>query len=117
MEAFDKRSRINLCHSAKNCPYEQDKNEDAEIEGMPVIPNDPRTCRAFGHICPHFMEDFGFTRADLKIRAIIHCGETMEHRVMEGKADMNDPKVKAMCERFREVTQKFPISQYPRYYS
>lgn len=116
MDSFDKRNKIILCHSKKNCPYEQDKSEDAEIEGMPIIPNDPRTCKAFGHICPHFMGDFGFTPADLRIRAIIHCGEKMLHHVEEGKANKDDPDVKRIVSRFQQMVRQYPIDRYPHYY-
>jgi hypothetical protein len=116
MDSFDKRNKIKLCHSKKNCPYEQDKSDDAEIEGMPIIPNDPRTCKAFGHICPHFMAAFGFTRKDLKIRAIIHCGETMQHRLDAGLAHRDDPKVKEIWGKYHDILRRFPVSEYPRYY-
>lgn len=79
-ESANKRVDVTLpCAEGKECPYEYDKNPDRDIEGMPFVDGDPRSCPTYGHICPEFMEDFGLTEDDLAERAIIHCDTVMNN--------------------------------------
>lgn len=113
---FKKRESILPCQKTGECPYEYEKNPDRDIEGMPFVENDPRSCPKYGHICPEFMEDFSLTAGDLNIRATIHCGNIMPHLVKEGKIDINSTQYKELMIRYEEEIKKYPIEKYPKYY-
>jgi hypothetical protein len=50
-EFFKKIKTADLpCTGGLECPYEYDKNPERDIEGMPFIENDPRSCPKYGHI-------------------------------------------------------------------
>ena len=74
---FSRRREVLPCKKTGECPYEYNKKPERDIEGMPFINEDPRSCPIYGHICPEFMEELGLTVGDLNIRATIHCGAIM----------------------------------------
>jgi len=104
------------CKKTGNCPFEYDKSSGRDVEGMPFIDDDPRNCPVYGHICPEFMEDFGFTVEDLNIRAIIHCGGLIDHIAEEGGIDKDSELFIQMKEEFNKTIEKYPPTDYPYYY-
>jgi hypothetical protein len=60
-----RRVKRKPCETRGTCPYEYDNNPERDIEGMPLLYGDPRSCPDYGHICPEFMEEFGLTLEDL----------------------------------------------------
>ena len=113
---FKNRNNNFLCQKTGECPYEYDKDSDRDVEGMPFIENDPRSCPNYGHICPEFMEEFELTVNELNIRATIHCGSLLDDLVQTGEADPESPVCKALKDRYEEVTGRYPRDQYPKYY-
>ncbi len=105
------------CQIYDDCPYEYANNPERDIEGMPLIDNDPRSCPDYGHICPEFMEDFGFDEEDLRIRAIIHCGGLMLHRAGIGELDLDRPEYKVLLRTYKKTLLKYPPEEYPDYYT
>ena len=113
---FGGKSSILPCAKTGDCPYEYDKESDRDVEGMPFIKGDERSCPEYGHICPEFMEDFGLTVEELNIRAAIHCGGLMEHFVNQGKVSRNSEEYALVMEKYREALRKYPRDKYPQYY-
>jgi hypothetical protein len=113
---FKKKDSILPCKTTGDCPYEYDKGSDRDVEGMPFLDTDPRSCPEYGHICPKFMEDFGLTVEELNIRATIHCGSLLDYLVETGQVDVNSSEYKALVNRYEELTRKYPRDRYPRYY-
>jgi hypothetical protein len=113
---FKKRKSILPCQKTGECPFEYDKDSDRDVEGMPFVENDPRSCPEYGHICPEFMEDFELTVDDLNIRATIHCASVMLHLVEKGEVDENSQEYKELMTRYKEIAEKYPIEKYPQYY-
>ena len=114
---FKIKSSILPCYRGGECPYEYDKDSDREIEGMPFAKNDPRSCPTYGHVCPKFMEDFGLTIEDLRIRATIHCGELMMRMIKDGRHDPDDPMTPVMLQAYKETLEKYPLDKFPQYYA
>ncbi len=104
------------CLKTGSCPYEYDRQSDRDIEGMPFLENDDRSCPVYGHICPEFMEQVGFTPEDLEIRAVIHCGSLLDIAAAN-RPDINPEAVAEMKKRLSEVVILYPIDRYPQYYS
>lgn len=104
------------CKMKGYCPYEYDRDPDRDIEGMPFLDEDPRSCPEYGHICPGFMEDFDLTVEDLKIRAIIHCGNLMELMVEQGEIKRNSPIYIQLMKDFKDTIKKYSPQEYPEYY-
>ncbi|MEW5796296.1 MAG: hypothetical protein AB1772_08025 [Candidatus Zixiibacteriota bacterium] len=101
------------CELDGHCPYEYDQNTDRDIEGMPLLNNDPRGCPKYGHVCPMFMEECGLTAEGLNIRATVHCFQVM------GRLTMDEQKKVAfllLFEKYRAILQRYPESDYPQYY-
>ena len=113
---FRRKGSIFPCDSTGECPYEYDKNPDQDIEGMPFVEKDPRSCPTYGHICPKFMEEFGLTVEDLRIRAMIHCGAVMERLIEDGEKDAEAPESRMMMDAYKQAVREYPINQYPEYY-
>jgi len=113
---FKKKDSILPCKKTGDCPYEYDKSSDRDVEGMPFVDGDPRSCPEYGHICPEFMEDFGLTVEGLNIRAIIHCGGLLDCQVADGMTDPEAPEVKILKKRYKEVIRQYPQERYPQYY-
>ena len=113
---FKKKQSILPCQKNDICPYEDDLEPERDIEGMPFAENDPRSCLDYGHVCPEFMEDFGLTVEDLKIRAIIHCGGLLPVLIKEGKVDVHSDEYRVLKETYDETIKKYPIEKYPKYY-
>jgi hypothetical protein len=105
-----------ICKKTGSCPYEYDKDSDRDVEGMPFIEEDPRNCPVYGHICPEFMEDFGFTPEDLNIRAIIHCGGLIDHIADEGGIDRESELYVQMKSEYEKTLEKYTLEEYPYYY-
>ncbi|MCE1247570.1 MAG: hypothetical protein LWY06_13080 [Firmicutes bacterium] len=105
-----------ICEKTGSCPYEYDKDSDRDVEGMPFIEDDPRNCPVYGHICPEFMEDFGFTVEDLNIRAIIHCGGLIDYIADEGRIDKESELFIQVKEEYNKTIEKYPAEEYPYYY-
>jgi len=110
-----KQRSILPCETTGDCPYEYDRNPERDIEGMPFIDDDPRSCPVYGHVCPEFMEELGLTVEELKIRATIHCGliakDMIERRELE-----TDEAHEKLLEALEETLSKYPPDQYPQYY-
>ena len=104
------------CEKTESCPYEYDNDPDRDIEGMPFIDDDARSCPKYGHICPEFMEELGLTVQDLKIRAIIPCGGLIDQIVADGQADPDDPLIQDLKRKYEETIILYPESIYPQYY-
>ncbi|MBN2227253.1 MAG: hypothetical protein JW763_07790 [candidate division Zixibacteria bacterium] len=104
------------CRKIGKCPFEYDQNSDRDIEGMPIINNDNRSCPVYGHICPRFMEDFGLTVEDLRIRAIIHCGEHIDDAIAQGEVSLDDPAVQALKMKYDQTIRQYPRDRYLKYY-
>jgi len=115
-QLFWRRSSVLPCTKTGDCPYEYDKESERDIEGMPFLRRDKRSCPKYGHICPEFMGDFGLTVEDLNIRAAIHCGGLMEYFVKEGKVSMDSPEYLTVMEKYKEALKKYPRAKYPKYY-
>lgn len=113
---FRKRKAILPCEKNEGCPYEYDKNPSRDIEGMPFIINDPRSCPSYGHICPEFMQKLGLTEEDLQIRSVIHCGAVMENPPDNLKVDKSSELYKELMKKYEEFTSKYPMEEYPQYY-
>jgi hypothetical protein len=114
--AFFRRRRTELpCEVSGDCPYEYDKHPERDIEGMPFIDDDPRSCPTYGHICPEFMEELGLTVEELKIRAIIHCGLIAKGEIERGDRETTEAFEK-LLEELDETMRRYPPDRYPRYY-
>ncbi|MFA5554972.1 MAG: hypothetical protein WCZ89_07895 [Phycisphaerae bacterium] len=104
------------CEGTEQCPYEYDRQNNRDVEGMPFAKGDSRSCPVYGHICPKFMEDFGLTVNELHIRASIHCGSLLEYFVQIGEIDRNSEEYKIQMEAYRKAIRQFPKKQFPKYY-
>ena len=101
------------CELDGNCPFEYARKPDRDIEGMPLLENDPRGCLKYGHVCPVFMAECGLTAEELRIRATVHCFLVM------GGMTMDEQKKAAfllLFEKYRDILQKYPESDYSQYY-
>jgi hypothetical protein len=105
------------CNEGKNCPYEYSKNPKRDIEGMPLILGDPRSCPTYGHVCPNFLQEFNLTIEDLKIRAVIHCGALLMEDMRTGKERTVNEAVAALMQRFFQVQKEYPPEKFPQYYN
>ena len=56
-ESIDEEKIELPCKIKDFCPFEYDQNPDRDIEGMPLIDDDPRSCPKYGHICPEYMKN------------------------------------------------------------
>jgi hypothetical protein len=101
------------CDIATDCPYEYGQNPDRNVEGMPIISDDSRSCPTYGHACPVFMEDFGFDPEDLEIRATLHCGLLLKRLRRMRETTKNADQILA---RYEETVAKYPMADYPEYY-
>lgn len=101
------------CDAASDCPYEYGLNPERNIEGMPLIDGDSRSCPTYGHVCPTFMEAFGLTQDDLEIRAILHCGLFLKRLKRMRENTSNADQILA---RYEETLAKYPMADYPEYY-
>jgi hypothetical protein len=102
------------CNASGNCPYEYGpQNPERNVEGMPLIGDDSRECPTYGHVCPVFMEDFGFTPEDLEIRAKIHCG-----RLVSQFKDLREKTKNAdqILARYERTVGKYPMAAHLEYY-
>lgn len=113
---FGRKRGILPCQISGECPYEYDKNSDRDVEGMPFVAGDPRSCPKYGHVCPEFMEDFDLTAKDLNIRAAIHCGALLDQLVKDGKMDPESPEYLTVKPLYEEAKARYPEDQYPQYY-
>jgi len=113
---FKKKGPVLPCESTGECPYEYDQNPGRDIEGMPFVDDDPRSCPVYGHICPEFMGDFGLTPEELKIRAVIHCAQVRERQAEEGETISESAEFRALMERYEELKARYPEEEYPQYY-
>jgi len=104
------------CQKRQECPYIYDRNTDRDIEGMPFIAEDPRSCPKCGHICPEFMDSFGFSLEDLEIRALIHCGGLLDLLAELGKIDRNSVEYHQFKEKYRVTLKRYPMADFPQYY-
>ena len=101
------------CDAGGTCPYEYVQNPDRNVEGMPLIDWDYRSCPTFGHVCPVFMEDFEFSPEDLGIRATLHCGLLLKRLRRMRETTKNADQILA---RYEETVAKYPMADYPEYY-
>lgn len=112
---FGKKESNLPCKKTGECPYEHEKNPERDIEGMPFVANDPRSCPEYDHICPEFMEDFSLTPEELEIRAIIHQG-AMIRNFKSGSLDFIGDENEALIDKYDEISGKYPKKDYPQYY-
>lgn len=91
-----------------SCPYEYDQNPERDIEGMPLIQDDPRTCHTYGHICPEYMEDLGLTANDLRIRAILHHGALARKMIKAGRWEKSEI-TEELLQRYEELRRLYPV--------
>jgi hypothetical protein len=113
---FGRRDSILPCIQSRECPYEYEKEPERDIEGMPQVKGDRRSCPEYGHICPAFMEDFGLTVEELDIRAAIHCGGLMDYFLQEGAVTKDSPEYIEVMKKYKEMKEKYPRNKYPQYY-
>jgi len=101
------------CEVSGECPYEYGPKQERNIEGMPLIDGDSRSCPTYGHVCPVFMEAFGLTQDDLEIRAILHCGLALKRvrRIRE-----RTPNADQILAKYEKTMAKYPMADYPKYY-
>jgi len=94
-------SRKLPCQEGEACPYEYDLHPERDIEGMPFVDGDPRSCPVYGHICPDFMEEFDLTVEDLDRNATLHCSAVLLRMKALGKADefLNEATVLAQTRK------------------
>ena len=120
MGLFDgllRRNKIVLpCKKIDSCPYEYDKESERDIEGMPFIKKDIRSCPKYGHICPEYMEELGLTIDDLNIRSTIHCGGLLDTLVQQGTITKGSPQYTFLKPRYDEIIKKYPRDKFPQYY-
>lgn len=107
---------VTLPCTTMDCPYEYDRNPERDIEGMPFVDDDPRSCPHYGHICPEFMEDFGLTVEDLKIRSLIHCASVMKNLVDVKQVSKWSWRYFVLWREMRRVLRKYPPDKFPHYY-
>ena len=106
------------CNNDNPCPYDYSLNPDRDIEGMPFIDNDTRSCPDYGHICPEFMEDLGLSIEDLEIRAVFHCAliyirtKEMDKTLQEDE----DEGMKTMLDKYKEFSKKYSPTYHPEYF-
>ncbi len=105
------------CEETGDCPYEYYNDPEREIEGMPFVDGDPRSCPEFGHICAKFMEDFELTIEDLHIRGVIHCATVYLHGLETGKDKTVNEAFAAMLQEYFQIRKKYPPEKYPKYYT
>ena len=103
------------CEAGVECPYEYDKEPEREIEGMPFIDDDPRSCPTYGHICPEFMDVLGLTVGELKIRSTIHCGLIAKDQIAQGQLETSEA-LEILLEHLEETVTRYPADEYPQYY-
>ncbi len=117
-DQYASKQRILPCekHPEGDCSYDYEKNPRRDIEGMPFVNGDPRSCPKYGHICPEFMEDFGLTTEDLHIRASIHCGALIDELVKQGKLTKESPEYREQKHRYENMRRLYPKGKYPQYY-
>jgi len=101
------------CDADGACPYACGKNPDRNVEGMPLIDWDSRSCPTYGHVCPVFMEDFEFAPEDLEIRATLHCGWLLKQIDEMRKTTKNAYQILA---RYERTVTMYPMADFPHYY-
>ena len=101
------------CESDGHCPFEYDQHPDRDIEGMPLLENDPRGCPKYGHVCPVFMEECDLTPQELDIRAEIHCFLLLARIAPE---ELSKPEFAPLVESYPDVMRRYPPAEYPQYY-
>lgn len=114
---FGKNDPLFPCEESGDCPYEYDQDPERDIEGMPFVDGDPRSCPEFGHICAEFMEDFNLTVEDLRIRAVIHCGRLYLHELETGQKPPVNEAFAALVKDYFEIREKYPPEKHPQYYT
>ncbi len=114
---FGKGAVVFPCEETGDCPYEYDHHPERDIEGMPFVDGDARSCPEYGHICPIFMEDFNLTVRDLEIRGVIHCSRLYLHELETGQKPPINEAFAAMVKEYFEIREKYPPEEYPQYYT
>jgi len=98
------------------CPYDYALNPDRDIEGMPFVENDWRSCPVFGHVCPAFMEDFDLSEVDLSIRATLHCGGVLRGMIEAGAIERTTEEHRLLLDDYAETVSRYPAEKFPHYY-
>lgn len=91
------------CEAAKGCPFGFDRGQDRDIEGMPFMHGDPRSCPIYGHICPEFMEDFGLNEQELGLRGMIHRVNVIFSLVDSGELSRGSPEYRQLVESYENI--------------
>lgn len=99
------------------CPYDYALNPDRDIEGMPFVEDDWRSCPVFGHVCPVFMEDFGLSEVDLSIRATLHCGSVLRRMIEDGTIERTTGEHHLLLEHYAETASRYPAEKFPQFYN
>ncbi len=118
LERMEKEKIQLPCGGKSDCPYDETRSSERDIEGMPFpeTRRDPRACPTYGHVCPAFMEQFGLSADELAIRATIHCGNLAESLVRQGKLKENSREYVELMARYNDLTIRYPRTSYPQYY-
>ena len=107
------KSRPFPCEADNTCPYLTVPNPERDIEGMPLIVGDARSCPLCEHACPVFMEDYDLTVEELRIRSITH---RCLGRLVDNPKVVDDPEWKSLHYQYGINLLKYPPSDYPQYY-
>lgn len=102
------------CDGGGTCPYEYGAQKpERNVEGMPFIDWDSRSCPTYGHVCPAFMEELGFIPEDLEIRAVLHCGLVLDRMPELRSRAKNDARI---LDQYKATQARYPVQKYPQYY-
>ncbi len=101
------------CDGGRACPYDRGKKPLRNIKGMPLIDWDSRSCPTYGHVCPSFMESFGLTPEDLRIRATLHLGRLLRRIEEIRETTKNADQV---LSDYEKTLAQYPKADHPEYY-
>jgi hypothetical protein len=89
-----------ICEGAESSPRGYDIDLGPDIEGMPFLEGDPRTCPVYGHICPEFIRDLGLTKTELGLRGMIHRVIVIFSLVDSGELGKGSPEYRKLVESY-----------------
>jgi hypothetical protein len=98
------------------CPYETADGPGLEIQGMPTIRRDARSCPKYTRVCPAFMGALGLSPEGLRIRAVIRRGSEAERLVKRGVLKKESTEYRERKWEAKNARRLYPKSKYPHYY-
>ena len=98
------------------CPYETAKGPGLEIQGMPAIRRDARSCPKYSRVCPAFMGALGLSPEGLRIRAVIRRGSEAERLVKRGVLKRESSEYRERKWEAENARRLYPKRKYPHYY-